>query len=249
MPEDIKQSTPDPLELINNAKAETDRKFANLEASIQSQLQQLPDLINQSVAKYAQPATSDPYTAPAVDQSMEILDNPKGFVEDLKKEITKAVSDQVNTTLTSYEDRTASRSQLFQEFPELSDPNNKMTQAVMARFNGLTIEQKKDADQHLKSIVYQVASEHGIRPVSTRVSDDNFSLGGAQGEANVNPGQESKKSDGIKQGSLDWATILKEVGADIDLDDPKQLEKLKEYAKRRNWTSIDQSPAFKRGGK
>jgi len=237
-------NTPNYGELINNMKAESDRKLSNLEQSIAAQLSQLPTLIQQSVSQYVQPAQQQQ----TADTSMDIYDNPEGFVNNLKTEIAQAVSQQVSSTIANYENSTVKKSQLYSEFPELSDPNHEVTQAVIARFQALTPAQKKDSDQHLSSIVYQVASEKGLRPKSYRQDDDSFSLSGERGERNVAPGKDPDKLDGINKGTQAWAEILKEIGAPIDITKPEDKAKLQEYAKRRNWTSLDQSPTFKRGG-
>ena len=233
--------SPDYAEAIKNLKAEQDRKLSNLEQSIQNSLATLPHLIQQQVAAAApQPKQEavDPY------------EDPKAFQDQLLAQVASVVDNKISGAIQTYENRTVEKSQLYSDFPELSDQRHPMTQAVIQRYQALTPEQKKDADQQLKSIVYQVASEQGIKPQQFRESQtDDFSLSGNRGEKHVAPKKEPDKLEGVEEGSVTWAEILHKAGAPIDLSKEEDAQKLQKYAQRKNWTNISESPEFTRGGK
>lgn len=245
MEDEKTQSTqPDYAEAIKNLKAEQDRKLSNIEQSIQNSLANLPHLIQQQVSSMAPRVPEQ--SASAVDP----YEDPQGYQQQLLEQVAKIVDNKVNGAIQHYEQSTVEKSQLYTEFPELTDQSHPMTQAVIQRYQSLSPEQRKDGDQHLKSIVYQVASERGIRPKQYRDSgSEDFSLSSKSGESTVAPKKEPSKHEGVDEKSVIWAELLKKAGAPININKEKDMAKLKEFSQRKDWTTIAGSPEFTRGGK
>lgn len=226
-----------------NLKAEYDRKLSNLQSQFDQSHQQLVNLIQ---TQWAQAQTQYKPDTSASDDPIDLYDSDgqKKFLGN----IDKIVSDRISQGIRQYEDRTIKQHQIYQDFPELQDPNSKFTQTVSSMYAALTPEQKQD-DNHFQTIIYQVAAQQGLKPKRFRDSDtDDFTLGARRGEKNVAPKKDPESQDGIDRGSLAWMEVLQRAGAPVDPKDKAQLEKLREFSKRKQWTKRHTSPEFRRPG-
>lgn len=227
-------------DLNKNLKAEFNRKFAAIQTQMQEDRQLILNQIQQTQARNIPPQ-------PAPEPDYDILDDPSKFKNDLLTEVGNMVQTTVKNTMEKESHKAVAKTQLYIDFPELQDESTEFYQIASRDYNALTPEQQKD-DTHLTTIVYRTAAQLSIKPKKFRTADDNddFTLGANRGERNTVAKKEPEKYEGIEQGAVDWMNILKEVGANVDIDKPEDLEKLQKYSKRRNWNQY--AGNFKRDG-
>jgi hypothetical protein len=133
--------------------------------------------------------------------------------------------------------QTASRQQqtvnaLYSDYPELAnteDPLSKRADEIFRTFS----EDERSNPLAMRAAVREAASEMGIKPKSKRVdtNDDSFSISGG-GSGGGRPTR-SRDND-LAPETLEFAERM-----GMDVKDPKVIERLKERAKRKNWSRYE----------
>lgn len=223
----------------NNLKAEFNRKIQNLQESLAA-----ANAENRQILQALQAHLTNQQSSQSEIQSQDEMDllDPEGQKKFFSK-IEKLIEDRTSRAIGQFEDRTITQSQLYSEYPELTDPNSNFHKEVQQMYSQL----QNPTTEALQSLVYQVAAKQGLKPKSFRTEDD-FSLGASSGASSKMDNNKKKKDGEVDDIMLTWLHEFERAGAPIKADDPKVLEKLKEHAKRKVWTKTSGSPEFKRQG-
>lgn len=203
---------------IKNLKSEFSRKQEN----VMSELAELKNLIMQSKAPVQQQQNQKAKPDPVID--------PEGYEQYIMERATA----QIDSKISSQNQRQQQLSTLVQQFPELQDGNSELTKKAVDYYNKLSPEEKMSPNAY-KYAVQDAALDIGVVPMSKRkqFSEEDESFTGSSSNNTKRPSQKNKSQADDK---LDPATLAFAQAIGKDINDPKYLESLKKSASRKNWS-------------
>jgi hypothetical protein len=200
-------AAPSSADEIKNLKAEMNRKLDNTNAQLLAAIEALkPKAKEEPRAK------------------VSVLDDEDAFANNIVEQAVSAV-----TRVTAEQQRTQAKiSQLYNDYPELNDPENAFSRKADEYYRQLSDADKKNPTA-LEAAVYRAAVETGTKPKKQRsTEDDNFSLGGAP---SGNRGASKKTTDAISDDMVEIGALM---GVDYK-NDEKRKAALKKVAGRKDW--------------
>jgi hypothetical protein len=218
-PEGVQENTPAPEDRLKNIQAEFGRKMGNLEETNRKLAQQL-----EAITAALKPSAP----APSEGKKVSVFDNEDEFARQIEERAEKRIEEKLTKRQMEQQRYAAVTNQLMSDFPELNDQNTALAKRANEIYMGLSADEKA-SPLALKAAVADAALELGVKPKSKRNSDsgDDFSLGSSgTSQANKSKRGESK----LSQETLELAQL-----AGLDINDEKQMKRLEERAKRKNW--------------
>lgn len=214
---------PDTATLLQNQKAEMQRKFENTNAELNQMKQMLLSL------------TAKPTPQEEPEEELDVFEpaKVKKYVEKKVSSAIKSVKDEQNEMNRKAQERQGVIYSMGQEYPEILQPTSEMAQEAIRIIDSLPLHEQ-ESPTAVKAAILEAAMNKGVVPKSKRKAsgkDDNehFQIGKGK------PAGDGKKpsDDEVDSATLEWSQLL---GRDVSKKEVK--DKLKSYSKR-NWRQYE----------
>lgn len=210
---------------LNNIKQEFGRKLGNVE----TQVAELTKANQQLLAQLQNIAT------PKVQETTESLEDlwykdPIKAASTISAATEKRIEEKMAKQAAAAQKSQQTLNSLAREYPELNDDSHPLTKKAIEIYNSLE-ESEKTSPMAYKLAVKEAAMELEVKPSSKRSYDDNYSMGST---GNTSGNRERGKRDEVDANTIAFARML---GRPVD--DPKYMERLKQYSKRKTWTKYE----------
>lgn len=209
-----------PDDVIQNLKAEMNRKLSNTEAKL-DELTRINLVLAEQLKSQSVP---QPSRLPEKKLADLAIEDPDAYASVIEERAVKAAEKRHSELSAKQAKQNQVFSDIVAEFPEAANPAHELTKRAGELYAALPDEEKHHPGAY-KQVVYQAAAEGGLKPKSKRKESDSddFTLGG-KGSVQRN----NKRNDvQISQETLDFARAL---GRPVD--NPKYIEELKKIASR-----------------
>lgn len=221
---DADGATPAADDPIKNLKGEFGRKFGNLEEQtkhLSSQIQQIVNALNKP--------TSSPASTP--EKKVSVFDDEEAYARSIEERAEARITAKLAEQEAIKAKYATVSTQLVTEFPELNDAKSPLMGRAQEIYLSLPEEERR---HHLamKAAVTEAAAELGMKPKSKRTASegDDFTLGGSSQASRPS----KKSSDELNPATVKLAELM-----GLDVNDPKVMDRLKQRAKRKNWSKYE----------
>jgi hypothetical protein len=171
-------SAPEVNQELKNLKSEMGRKLSNYDATLQEVKRQNDELMRRLADKES--------PAPQAGKKMSdvLYEDADQFVDLIERRVSAVVDSTLSKKDERIQKQNAVMGALYQEFPEMTQPNSDLALKAVEIYNAMPAEDKTSPIAY-KDAVKTAALELGIRPKSKREAQnddpDAFSLNGSGG--------------------------------------------------------------------
>jgi hypothetical protein len=210
-----------------------DEKLQALEQKHQSSLEEVKRQNQELMNAVKQLSEFQTQSAPAPkaesDESLSDLlySDPQAYTQKIIEQTRQSVSQEIQQVRDQEARKEQVLTQLTRDFPELADQNADLTKEAIKIYGQLPDNLKNNPDgAGFDSAVYRAAAQLGVKPISQRASNDDFTISGK--------GAAGKKS---KPGKVSRETLEVARKMGLNPDDPKLVKSLEQRAQRnfRSW--------------
>lgn len=223
--EDTTQAVEDP---IKNLKAEYSRKLENVNNELVQQRVAMEQILNAINSRQAAPAQ------PQAKLSDLVYNDPERAAEIIEARAVEKATQIVDSRMKQTQAAQAVITKMASDYPELNDEASELRLQALSIYAKLD-QSTKNSPEGYRIAIREAAAELGVLPASKRAKKtsnaDDFSMP-ATGAAGA-------KNRQARQPELDSNTLALAEAMNLNIKDPKIVDRLKQRAQRKNWNRYE----------
>jgi len=202
---------------IQNLKGEFNRKIGGMSDQISALTNTTKELLSK-LEGLSKPAPQAAASAD-VDDSTLLFERPKEFINKLREEVKQTVTQSIGSFADQATQSNQTLSALYDQYPELSNPNSELTKKVVENLSQMSKEDQRNPKM-LKVAALEAAADLGVQPKRKRAAEEvssDVSFGATRG---MYTGEDTMPKS-LRQAENSMMELAERMGVDVNNKDVK----------------------------